>query len=199
MIQEITMTCHGRQNSSAIVTKWQELHAICQICLDTLHKRYDLPTGHIASLEIDGLIITSHSATAIKEASHCTESIEYITQWSGWQDKETHHTIDWVAHSRAGKQLSSGQSLTIFKLEFALLATMSQCQQMEQGIDHRCPRHQHFQETLAHVFQCPRVSEICKDALTRALDSMQTKTSCTFVIDMLKSGLSQWSTSGQVE
>ena len=92
----------------------------CQICRDTLHKGYDLPTGHITSLEIDGHIITSHVATAIKEASYQREFIEYITQRAGWQDKEIYHTIDWVACSRAGKQLSSGQCLTVFKLEFAL-------------------------------------------------------------------------------
>ena len=45
----------------------------CQICSDTLHKRYDLPMGHIASLEIDGNIITSHVATAITEASYHRE------------------------------------------------------------------------------------------------------------------------------
>jgi hypothetical protein len=163
----------------------------CQICCDTLHKGYDLPTGHIASLEIDGHIIISHMATAIKEASYRMESIEYITQMVGWQDKETHHTIDWVAHSRAGKQLSSGQCLTVFKLEFALFATMPQRHQMEQGIDHRCPRCQHFQETLVHVFKCPRASEICKVALTRALASIRKKPICTFVIDMLQSGVSQ--------
>ena len=148
----------------------------CQICLDTLHKGYDLPTGHIASLEIDGLIITSHVATAIKEASYRREFIEYITQRAGWQDKETHHTIDWVACSRAGKQLSSGQGLTVFKLEFALFETMSQCHQMEQGIDHRCPGCQHFQETLVNVLCCPRASKICKGALTRALALIRKKT-----------------------
>jgi hypothetical protein len=61
----------------------------CQICLDTLHKKYDMPTGHTASLGIDGLIVTSHIATAIKEASYHMEFIEYITQRSGWLDKET--------------------------------------------------------------------------------------------------------------
>ena len=171
----------------------------CQICSDTLHKRYDLPMGHIASLEIDGNIITSHVATAIKEASYRKEFTEHITQRAGWQDKETHHTIDWVARSRVGKQLSSGQCLTVFKLEFALFATMSQRHQMEQGIDHRCPRCQHFQETLVHVFQCPRASELCKGALTRALASICKKPTCPFVIDMLESGVSQWSTRGQVE
>ena len=162
----------------------------CQICLDTMNKRYDLPSGNIASLEMDGLIITSHVATAIKEASYCTEFIEYITQRSGWHDKETYHKIDWVARSRVGKQLSSGQGLTIFKLEFALFATMSQHHWMEQDIDHICPRCQHFQETLAHVFQCPSASEICNGALTRALTSLRKKPTFLFVIDKLESGIS---------
>ena len=130
----------------------------------------------IASLEIDGNIITSHVATAIKEASYQREFIEYITQQAGWQDKEIYHTIDWVAHFRAGKQLSSGQCLTVFKLEFALFATMSQGHRMEQGIDHRCPRCQHFQETLVHVLHCPRASDIRKGALTRALALIREKT-----------------------
>ena len=47
-----------------------------------------LPTGHTASLEIDGLIITSHVATAIKEASYHREFIEHITQRAGWQEKK---------------------------------------------------------------------------------------------------------------
>ena len=76
---------------------------------------------------------------------------------------------------------------------------MSQRHQMEQGIDHRCPRCQHSQETLAHVFQCPMASDICRCALTRALASIQENVTCTFVIDMLESGVSQWSTGEQVQ
>ena len=76
---------------------------------------------------------------------------------------------------------------------------MSQRHRMEQGIDHRCPRCHHFQETLVHVFQCPRASEIRKGALTRALALIRKKPTCTFAIDMLESGVSQWSTRGQVE
>jgi DNA-dependent RNA polymerase auxiliary subunit epsilon len=42
-----------------------------------------MPTLHTTSLEIDGHIITSHVATAIKEASYHNEFIEYITQRAG--------------------------------------------------------------------------------------------------------------------
>ena len=41
----------------------------CLQCLEALPTPYILPTEHIASLEIDGTFITSHIASAIKEAS----------------------------------------------------------------------------------------------------------------------------------
>ena len=171
----------------------------CQVCLDTFSKKYDLPTGHIASLEIDGAIITSHVATAIKEASYHSECIQYITERSGWQNRDIYHTIDWMARSTAGKQIySSGKRLTIFKLEFALLATMSQRHRIERDIDHRCPRCQQFQETLAHVFQCQKASDIRCCALTKAIASIQVQPTCKFVIDILETGISQWSSGGTV-
>jgi hypothetical protein len=41
----------------------------CPQCLETSPTLYILPTGHIASLEIDGTFITAHTASAIKETS----------------------------------------------------------------------------------------------------------------------------------
>ena len=55
----------------------------CKQCNDTLHKIYAPPTCHIASLEIGGKFITSHIASAIKEASYCKELTQYITNQSG--------------------------------------------------------------------------------------------------------------------
>ena len=120
----------------------------CKQCNDTLHKMYAPPTGHIASLEIAGKFTSSHIASAIKEASYCKELTQYITNQSGWQNTDTFYSIDWEARSRAGKQEPPGQRLTLFKLEFALFATMSRCHKLEWGIDHRCPRCQMFQEHL---------------------------------------------------
>ena len=62
-----------------------------------------------------------------------------------------------------------------------------------------CFRCQQLQETLVHVLCYPRASEICKGALTRALALICKKPTCLFVIDMLESGVSQWSTSGQLQ
>jgi hypothetical protein len=55
----------------------------CKQCNDTLHKMYAPPTGHIASLGITGKFISSHIASAIKEASYCKEFTQYITNQSG--------------------------------------------------------------------------------------------------------------------
>ena len=103
----------------------------CNQCNDTLHKIYAPPTGHIASLEIAGKFITSNIASAIKEASYHKELTQYITNRSRWQNTETFHCIDWEARSRAGKVVPPGQRLTLFKLEFALFATMSRRHKME--------------------------------------------------------------------
>ena len=139
----------------------------CKQCNDTLDKIYAPPTGHIASLEIAGKFITSHIASAIKEASYHKELTQYITNRSRWQNTETFYCIDWEARSRAGKLVPPGQRLTLLKLEFALFATMSRRHKMERAIDHRCPRCQKFQETLAHVFQCSSAVELCRKALMK--------------------------------
>ena len=170
----------------------------CSQCLSTLHTHYELPTGHGASLEIEGVVITSHIASAIKEASYCHKFISYVAQRAGWPNKTIFHTIDWGACSWAGLHSSPGKQLTIFKLEFDLFATMSRCHKIERATDHRCPRCQQFQETLSHVFQCPQATEICRISWAKALVTIQAKTTCPLVATTLGSGLLQWSTSGQV-
>ena len=170
----------------------------CSQCLSTLHTHYELPTGHGASLEIEGVVITSHIASAIKEASYRHKFIRYVTQKAGWPNKTIFHTIDWGARSRAGLHSSPGRRLTIFKLEFDLFATMSRRHKIERATDHRCPQCQQFQETLSHVFQCPQATEICRISWAKALVTIQAKTTCPLVAKTLGSGLLQWSTSGQV-
>jgi hypothetical protein len=64
----------------------------CPQCLEALPTPYILPTGHIASLEIDGTFITSHIASVFKEASFQSEFIKYVKYQSGWQD----HTIFFI-------------------------------------------------------------------------------------------------------
>ena len=165
----------------------------------TLHKIYAPPTCHIASLEIGGKFITSHIASAIKEASYCKELTQYITNQSGWKNTEIFFSIDWEARSRAGKLVPPGQRLTLFKLEFALFATMSRRHRMEQAIDHRCLRCQKFQETLAYVFQCPSAVELHRKASMKAHATIWKKPPCKFVVTTLVYGISQCSTRAQVQ
>ena len=138
----------------------------CPQCLETSLAPYILPTGHIASLEIVGIFITSHTASAIKEASFRSDFIKHVIHQSGWQDPIIFHSIDRETRSCASLHSSSSQHVTIFKLEFALFATMSCQHRMEKAIDHRCPRCQKFQETLARVFQCLHGPSICTTAWT---------------------------------
>ena len=171
----------------------------CPQCLEALPTQFILPTGHIASLEIDGKFITSHLATAVKEDSLYSEFIKYVIHKAGWQDPKIFHSIDWEARAQAGLHSSLGQHLTIFKLEFALFATMSCQHRMEQATDHRCPRCKKFQETLTHVFQCPHGSSIRTTAWTKAISTIKKTSTCPFIVATLGNGISQWSTGGLVQ
>ena len=168
-------------------------------CLEVVPTQYILPTGHIASLEIDGKFITSHLATAMKEASLRSEFIKYVIHKAGWQDPTIFLSIDCEAGAQAGLHSSPSQHLTIFKLEFALFATISCRHRMEQAMDHRCPRCQKFQETLTHVCQCPHGSSIRATAWNKAISTIKKTSTCPFIVATLGNSMSQWSTGGLVQ
>ena len=52
MIQELTMTCYGRQNSIVIVTKWQELHANARSALILCTRGMTCPRGKLLPLKL---------------------------------------------------------------------------------------------------------------------------------------------------
>ena len=52
MIQELKMTCHGRQNSIVIVTKWQELHANARSALILWIRGMTCPRGTLLPLKL---------------------------------------------------------------------------------------------------------------------------------------------------
>jgi hypothetical protein len=170
----------------------------CLQCLEVLPTPYILPTGHIASLEIDGTFITSHIASAIKEASFQSEFIKYIIHKSGWQEPMIFHSIDWEARACASLHSSPSQHLTIFKPEFALFATMSCQHRTEKSIDHRYPRCQRFQETLTHVLQCPHGLSICTTAWAKAISTFKKTSTCPLIVATIGHSISQWSTGGPV-
>ena len=106
-----------------------------------------------------------------------------------------------MREARACASLHSlhGHQLTIFKLEFALFATISPCHRLEEAIDHRCPRCQKFQETLTHVFQSPHCPFICASAWAKAIYTIKKTSSCPFITATLGNGFSQWSIGGPVQ
>ena len=150
--------------------------------MEALPTQYILPIGHIASLEIDGTFITSHIASAVREASFRSE---YVKHQSGWQDPMIFHSIDWEARACASLHSSPSQHLTIFKLEFALFGTMSCQHRMEKAIDHRCPRCQRFQETLTHVFQCAHGLSICTTAWAKAISTLRRRLHAPSLLQLL--------------
>ena len=66
----------------------------CPQCLEASPTPYILPTGHTGSLEIDGIFITAHTASAIKEASFCSDLIKYVIHQEGWANSMIFHSID---------------------------------------------------------------------------------------------------------
>jgi hypothetical protein len=170
----------------------------CPQCLEASPTLYIPPTGHTASLEIDGTFITSHIASAIKETSFRLDFIKYVIHKAGWQVPMIFHSIDLEARAHASLHSSPSQHLTIFKLEFALFATMSCQHRMEKSIDHRCPRCQKFQETRSHVFQCPNGPSIHTTAWAKATLIFKKTPTCPFIIATLGHSISQLSTGGPV-
>jgi hypothetical protein len=156
------------------------------------------PTGHTASLEIYGTFITTHIASAIKKTSFQSDFIKYVIHKAGWQDPTIFHLFDWEARACTSLHSSPSQHLTIFKLEFALFATMSRQHRMEKAIDHRCPRCQRFQETLTHVFQCPHGLSMRATAWAKATSMFKKTSTCPFIVATIGHSISQWSTGGPV-
>jgi hypothetical protein len=109
------------------------------------------------------------------------------------------HSIDWEARACASLHSSPSQHLTLFKLEFALFATMSCWHSMEKSIDHRCPRCQRFQKTLTHVFQCLHGLSICTKAWAKAISTFKKTFACPFIVVTLSHSISQWSTGGLIQ
>ena len=182
------------RSSSVIVINWLGHHTNARFALIHFMKKYDLPTGHIASLEMDdsyhyiscsncyqGSQSTVLSVFSILQNGLDGRIRTYTILLTGWHDPE------------AGKQIwSSCKRLTIFKLVSALFETISQHHWIEQGSDLRCPWCQWLQEALTHVFQCSRASEMWSCALSRVPASRQVKSTSKSVIDTLVWGISQW-------
>ena len=167
----------------------------CPECYPIHTAPYDLPPCHIASLQINGNFITSHTASAIREASFCLELILHITNKSAWQSTTIFDTIDWEVYSRTSLSLPQGKHLTMFKVGwFDLFATMSQCHIMEKHTDHWRPRCSKLHECINHVLQCPQAASTCKSAWAQFLSTLEGTSTYLLLVDSLGYGILHWST-----
>ena len=56
------------------------------------------------------------------------------------------------------KNMGSSKKMTIFKMEFDLLATFQHKSKHEKALDNRCFRCQRLNETFNHVLRCPEAA-----------------------------------------
>lgn len=73
------------------------------------------PSGHIIFLQINVGIATSHIASAIMEASFCSDFMQHTFNQSEWQDTTIFDTIDWEASSHVSLNSSLVKHLITFK------------------------------------------------------------------------------------
>ena len=62
--------------------------------------------------------------------------------------------VDWPGCSRAGRKLSDSKRMTVFKLEFDLLAILQHRSRFDWKVNNRCPWCNHLNEDINHVIQC---------------------------------------------
>ena len=183
--------------SSTFTTDEVKVEIMVQ-CKDTLHKMYAHPTGHIASLEIAGKFITSHIASAIKEASYCKELTQYITNQSGGRILK--HLTLLIGRQDQGQANGSLQGRDLHTSSWSLVC-LPQCLgviRWNNPLTTGAPGAKSSRKHL-HMSSNVPVQWICRKALMKAQATIWKKPSCKFVVTTLVSGISQWSTGAQVQ
>ena len=101
--------------------------------------------------------------------------------------------VDWPARGRAGR-LSESKHLTIFKLEWNLLATMRHRSRIDRSIDNRCPRCRRLNETISHVLQCPEPTAVTNRVIawSKARASITKYSTSPFLLSKMEYGLFRW-------
>ena len=117
---------------------------------------YQLPPGHKATLQIGSTYITTHLPLAIRNAMYREEMVQYIMKHAGWDTRFVFDSlVDWEARNLAWQKVRGSKKMTIFKLEFDLLATISRRSKYNSTVDNRCFRCKQLNEDVNHVLRCP--------------------------------------------
>ena len=98
MILESTMTCHGRQNSIATVTNWQELHTNDRFVLILCIRGMTCPPGTLLPLKLMESLLhpilpqlskrpaTTKSSFSTLPKGQAGKMKKYTTPLTGWHD-----------------------------------------------------------------------------------------------------------------
>ena len=141
----------------------------CTQCLGSPPAQtYQLPPGHSASLQIRNTVVTTNMPMAIRNAAFRYDMEKYIIQMAGWDTREIYDMVDWTARHEARKQtLRGSRKMTVFKLEFNLLATFRHQSKYDKSVDDRCFRCKCLNEDRNHVITCPVKTSAGRSCYTR--------------------------------
>jgi len=77
----------------------------CIFCKSHNPDKCQLPPGHEATLEVNGIFITAHVKMAIRNSVY-REKWRNIINQAGWRSISIFEMVDWPGHGRAGRKLS---------------------------------------------------------------------------------------------
>jgi len=167
----------------------------CTQCLGSKAQAYQLPPGHSASLQIRNTVVTTNMMPmAIRNAAYRDDMEKYKIQIAGWDTREIYDMLDLTAKHEASKTLRGSRKMTVFKLEFNLLATFRHQSKYDKSVDDRCFRCKRLNEDIHHVITCPPVKTSAREELLhQAMEStIMGPRECHYVATKMKEGLKQW-------
>ena len=103
---------------------------------------------------------------AIRNAAYCDDIEKYIIQTAGWDTREIYDMVDWTARHEASKTLRGSRKMTVFKLEFNLLAMFRHQGIYDKSMDNRC----FLNKDINHVITCPVKTSAQEELLHQAME-----------------------------
>ena len=106
-------------------------------------------SGTFGIPKIRNTVVTTNMSMAIRNAAYRADMEKYIIQTAGWDTSEIYDMVNWTAaRHEASKTLRGSRKMTVFKLEFHLLATFRYRSKYDKSVDNRCFRGKRLNEEL---------------------------------------------------
>ena len=112
---------------------------------------YQLPPGDKVTLQIGSTYITTQLLLAIRNAMYREKMVQYIMKCAGWGTIFVFDLVDWEACNLAWQKVRGSKKMTIFKLEFDLLATFRRRSKYNRTVNNRCFRCKRRSEEVNHI------------------------------------------------